>query len=357
MPKESSLVCLVGVGARTAVGHTASSSAAAVRAGIAGFADHLYMLDKAGDPMVVAMASYLADDVTSMERMLALALPAALEALSPLSRLAGRIKPIPVLIGLPAVRPGLPVDLGERMVNRFKDEIKERCVVSQVETISAGHSAGLMALEVGWRRIQEGSIEICLAGGVDSYLEPETLEWVEECDQLHSAGGNAWGFIPGEAAGFCLLVSQTTAERYELRILGKVLAIATAWESNLIKTETVCIGQGLTEAIKQILLALPSPRAKIDQIICDMNGEAYRADEYGFTVARVSERLLDATDFLAPADCWGDVGAASGPLFISLAVAAGLKGYSKGPYTLVWTSSEGGERSAALIHVESHMRA
>jgi 3-oxoacyl-[acyl-carrier-protein] synthase-1 len=82
-----------------------------------------------------------------------------------------------------------------------------------------------------------------------------------------------------------------------------------------------------------------------------MNGEPYRADEYGFTVARTSERFVDAADFLAPADCWGDVGAASGPLYLGLAAAAGRRRYSQGPYWLAWTSSESGERCAALLHV------
>ena len=80
-----------------------------------------------------------------------------------------------------------------------------------------------------------------------------------------------------------------------------------------------------------------------------MNGEAYRADEFGFMLARTSERFVDSSDFTAPADSWGDVGAASGPLFVLLAAAAAMKGYARGPLTLLWTSSEGGERAAALF--------
>ncbi len=49
----SNSVSIIGVGARTAVGLTAASTAAAVRAGIAGMAHHAFMVDKAGAPMVV----------------------------------------------------------------------------------------------------------------------------------------------------------------------------------------------------------------------------------------------------------------------------------------------------------------
>ena len=57
----------------------------------------------------------------------------------------------------------------------------------------------------------------------------------------------------------------------------------------------------------------------------------------------------DAAAFEAPADCWGDVGAASGPLYISLVVEAEARGYSRGPLSLVWASSVAGQRAAATL--------
>ncbi len=306
------------------------------------------MIDKAGEPMIVARASYLSDDITGAQRFLDLSLPALHEALIPLSRFAGRLTPIPLIIGLSAQRPGLPMNLATEIASRFKNMVNDTCRISSVETISCGHSAGLMAIEAGWRAIRDGSVEFCLAGGIDSYLEPETLEWLDKEEQLHSVV-NKWGFAPGEAAGFCLLTSQRAAARQQLPMLGQVLAVATAREVNLIKTDSVCIGEGLTKALKQVLQMLNHSHEKVDHVICDMNGERYRADEYGFTVARLSEYFVDAADFLAPADCWGDIGAASGQLFINLAIAAKLRKYAKGKVTLVWTSSESGERSAAVL--------
>ena len=57
----------------------------------------------------------------------------------------------------------------------------------------------------------------------------------------------------------------------------------------------------------------------------------------------------NAAAFEAPADCWGDVGAASGPLYVSLVAAAEERGYAKGPLSLIWASSEGGRRAAAIL--------
>ena len=347
---NGSAVCVVGVGAATAVGRTAPATATAVRAGIARFFEHPYMIDKAGDPMVVARARYLNDETEGGERFGELALPPAREAMSVLNGSAGSAGPIPVVIGLPAQRPGLPAGTESLVAERIGHSLRDMARLSDVETIATGHSAGLMALEAARRRISEGSATFCLIGGVDSYMEPETLEWLDNRDKLQAAA-NDWGFIPGEAAGFCLLCSQDAAERYGLAVLVRVVAAATAHEKNLIDTETVCIGEGLSEAVGKVLEALPSPEVRIDDTICGMSGDPYHGDEFAFTIARMSERFVDAGEFQTPAECWGDVGAASGPLFVTLAAAAGRKNYAKGPRTLLWTSSDGGERTAAILEV------
>lgn len=342
-------VCVVGLGAATAVGLTAPATAAAVRAGVVAFSDHPSLVDRKGVPFVVANAQM--EELEVKERFARLALQAAAEALAPLMALSGEFRAIPAFIGLPSARPGLPPDLAESLSARLAKVGKSKCRMSDVRCLPNGHSAGLLAIEDGFVRIQGGASEFCLVGGVDSYLDPETLKWIEACEQLH-APDNAWGFIPGEAAGFCLLATADAAKRHGLATQGTIAAIATAHEGNLIKTESVCIGRGLTEAVRKVLANLRPENVLIDDTICDQNGETYRADEYGFTLARTNKRFVDASSFLTPADCWGDVGAASGPLFVGLAAAAAKKQYAKGPRTLVWTSSEGGERSAAIFYAE-----
>lgn len=354
MPSKDETIHVIGLGARTAVGLSAPMSAASVRAGISRIGEHPYMIDRFGEAMVVARASYLSNELSGVERFIELAAPAVLEALTLLQSTTVRVEPMPLILGLPAQRPGLPANLAEGIVNHFKNTTHGALRFSEAQTFSCGHSAGLIAIQAGSQKIREGRAEFCLAGGIESYLEPETLEWLDEEEQLHSEKIK-WGFIPGEAAGFCLLASARVLEKYRLHTLGRILAATTARETNLIKTDSVCTGEGLTKAFRAVLRSLPS-NEKVAHVICDLNGERYRADEYGFTVARTSEHFVDATDFLAPADCWGDVGAASGPLFINLAIAAGLRAYAKGPLSLIWTSSESGERGAALLHVSRQNR-
>jgi 3-oxoacyl-[acyl-carrier-protein] synthase-1 len=356
--EQASAVCAVGIGAVTSVGLSAPTTATAVRAGVTGFGEHPFMLDRAGQRLIVARCPHLGGEIRGPDRLCALAVPAAREALAVLGDKLRNLPPVLAIVGLPPSRPGGSEQFGQAVAEALAAALRTDCPIADVEIIATGHCAGLMALEKATRTIRDGKAEFCLVGGVDSYLEPQTLEWLEECDQIHGAGihNNAWGFIPGEAAGFCLLASPSALKEHRLQVGCEVLAVATTRENNLIKTDSVCLGQGLTEAFRQVFSALPSPLLKIDQIICDMNGEPYRADEFGFTIARTSERFVAAGQFLAPADCWGDVGAASGPLFLMLASAAAGKGHGKGPLTLGWTSSESGERSAVLIKADNQKR-
>ena len=108
-------VCVVGLGAATPIGLTAPATAAAVRAGIAGFADHPYMIDRNGEPFVVAYAPYLADDLALEDRLSELALSAAREAAGLLSGLSPRPASIPAFLGIPAPRPGVPGALASRV--------------------------------------------------------------------------------------------------------------------------------------------------------------------------------------------------------------------------------------------------
>lgn len=341
-------VCVVGCGAQTSIGRSAPESAASVRAGISRIGEHAYMVDRAGELMVVARAGYVSEEVRGVERFVELGVPAAREALAVLGESVAGLS-VPMIVGLPAERPGLPAGFASEMANRLVTGIEGPCRVSSVEMYCCGHSAGLMAIEEGSRRIRSGEAELCLVGGIDSYLEPETLEWLDFEDQLHSTR-NKWGFIPGEAAGFCLLASRRAARERGLRVSGHVVAAATTLEANLIKTDSVCLGEALTAAFRRVLEGLAPAGRKIDQIVCDLNGERYRTDEYGYTVTRTSQFFVDASDFLTPADCWGDVGAASGPLFVILAVGSAANGSARGQHTLVWTSSESGERSAVVLH-------
>lgn len=347
---EGEPVYIVSLGASTPVGRCAWSSAAAVRAGISGFEQHPYMIDTAGEPMRVARAPWLDIGLTGIERLEALLLPAVDQALEPIQELRQHQLNVAIALGLPALRPGLPSDLHKELISRsFR---KSKGTFRTAASFPVGHAAGLIALDAAFKKLVKRELDACVVAGVDSYLEPETLEWLEECEQLHGAGplNNAWGFIPGEASGALLLMHGPIMQRFRLEPLARVLGVGTGLEPKRIKTHTVCIGEGLTQTFRAALANLP-PDIRVTDIYCDMNGEPYRADEYGFTCLRTKEAFQSPSDFVSPADCWGDVCAAGAPLHLGLAAIAGAKRYANGAYAFVWGSSEAGERGAVLMAV------
>lgn len=340
---------ILGLGASTPIGRNVWASAAAARAGVCGFSEHPYMVDTAGEPMRIARAPWLDVGLDGAARLSALLLPAIEEALTPLTELGENVSPhIGLALALPPPRPGQPDGLADGVLEAIRERMGDR--FTRIARFEVGHAAGHMAIAAAEAGCARGAFDACVVAGADSYLAPETLEWVEACDQLHGGGplNNAWGFIPGEAAGAVLFGTPRLAQLCGIAPLGELVSVGIGIEPRLIKTGEVCVGEGLTQAFRAALQALP-PGEQVHNVFCDLNGEAYRADEFGFAALRTGERFRAASDFIAPADCWGDVGAAGSSLHIALAVIASYKRYDKGPLSMVWASSESGERGAVLL--------
>ena len=343
-------ILIGGLGAATAIGRGAWTSAAAVRAGVAGFAPHPYMVDAVGLPMRTAPLPWVDPERGLAERIGDALLAALREVLAPLLQPEQcPVHPsIVLLVNLPSARLGVPADLAQRIDARLNDEFTG--LFEQISVAALGHAGGLVGLQSSRRFLAVRPNAVCVVAGTDSYIEPDLLEWLEQTDQLHGAGerNNAWGFVPGEGAGAVLLAGAETLLRLGVSPLGRVRGIGVGRETELIGTGAVCTGLGLCEAVRAALGPLGDGE-RLSDVYCDMNGEPYRADEYAFLVSRTRECFVSASEFCAPADCWGDVGAASAPLLIALACIAGAKCYAKGNAALVWASSVTGERGAALI--------
>jgi 3-oxoacyl-[acyl-carrier-protein] synthase I len=325
-------------GAITSIGLTAPSTIAAQRAGIAGNTEHAYMIDRTGEPMIVARVPWGGADEDPVARMGELAAAAAQEALTDLD---GR--PIDMLLALPDPRPGLPTGYPDSVADRLTAALSNMAVISTVNVKPLGNAAGLSLLKQAATHVARVPEALVLVGGVDTWLTPETLEWLDSIESLHSAA-MPWGFCPAEAAAFCVI----GAERAESRLA--IVGAGEAVEENRIRTETVCIGRGLSTAWRSALAPLERTPHRVDAIWADLNSEPYRGEEIGFSVLRTREHLADEVEILTAVDCWGDVGAASGPLMLIAAEAGAKKGYAKGPLSLLSASSDSGMRAALLVY-------
>jgi len=209
-----------------------------------------------------------------------------------------------------------------------------------------GHAAALEALRHAKFRLDQGQAALVVVGGVDSYFDPETLAWLRSNQQWMNEDVRS-GLIPGEAAAFVALMRPGDARTSGLSGLASIRAIAAARESKLIKTDDVSLGEGLTSAIAEALA--PLGRQLVDDIYCDINGERYRSEEWGFVAMRLASSFRDASAYRTAVGRWGDAGAATGALNLVLAVQAFQRLYARGDHALVWGSSERGLRAAALL--------
>jgi 3-oxoacyl-[acyl-carrier-protein] synthase-1 len=305
------------------------------------------MIDRAGDPMKVARARSMEPALAGVDRLEALIAAALNEASTPIliSHAGG---PIPLVLGLPEVRPGFAREDVAELTARLRRHGSFTVPPQPVTAMAYGHASGLMAIEEAAKLVQSGRVEFALAGGVDSYLTADTLEWLDQNGQLNSAT-NRSAFPPGEAAGVVLLTTTAAARRRKLPVLAWLIASGTALEKNRIKTPTICVGEGLTDALRSVIAALKLPEERIDFAYGDLNGERYRNEEYLYALIRTQAALRKNQNIATPADCLGDTGAASGPVFAGLAMESARRGYALGPRTLVWAGSEGGQRAAAIF--------
>jgi 3-oxoacyl-[acyl-carrier-protein] synthase I len=343
-------VSICGVGARTSVGLTAEASAAAVRGSISGLVVHPVFVDHANEPVSFALDPAMDVDLPIEERILRMSESVAEEALSQ----AASTLPVPVdccLVALPEPRRGIAADLELYVASALAESLGLRH--ESVRALSRGHAGGLMALQAATQMVSRGEAQVALVIGVDSYHDAATIESLDVRRRLMSEL-NRGGFPPGEAAGACLLVRGDAAERQGLRVLAQMRAAATAHDPHPLDSTEPCLGEGLTAALTSVIGCLDLPQELITASYCDLNGERYRNEEFVYTLLRIQEAFVNAHDYVSPADCWGDVGAASGPLFAVLAVASSLRGYAKGSRPVLWAGSDSGDRSALVLALEDN---
>ncbi|MCH9682460.1 MAG: hypothetical protein K0V04_13570 [Deltaproteobacteria bacterium] len=335
-------------GASTPVGRSWVSTCAAVRAGLSRLTEHPFMFDAKGRPVIGAWATYLAPTLTHEQRLRALAEPALRELLRGVE--IDDHTAVGLVLSVPPPRPGLPDDLTTTLI----DVVAQGCLhavpeFTDIRTVAIGNAGGLSALAVAEEIMRDGEVELCLVGGIDSWFDPVALEWLDQQGRLHGPQG-PWGVLPGEAAAFALLGTTGLAQQLRAPVLASVAGLGLGQEAITIGRQEVCLGRGLTDAWRAALGPLSSDE-QVTDIYLDRNAEPYRADEHGFSLVRCRDDFVDPSRFWTPVNAWGDAGAATGLLLAQLAVAAGLRGYARGPLAFVSTSSDTGQRAAAVLQL------
>ena len=342
----TAVVEVVAVGARTPVGYTAESCAAAVRAGISRYAEYPF-LDARGEPVVTASDGLLDRKLEGRERVVPLLESVLDEVAEKLGAGLLQGSRLRLLLALPEPRPGLSQDDAAWITNVMQARLSRMNPQARVETVGGGHAGAILAVEQAVRECAEGRDALFLVAGADSYHHAATFMWLERSRRFAQPGIRG-GFTPGEGAGCLALMSAGLRRRLRLHRLAIVRGVGTARERQLRDSDTGSFGVGMTQAVEAAVEGLDLPREGIDDLYTDINGERYRSEEWGFVALRTPS-VWKSPQYKAPSDCWGDVGAASGVLGGVLAVRAFARGYARGPRAMVLAGSDGGLRGAMLL--------
>ena len=354
MTDQNAPIVITALGAITPVGATAEQSCAAIAAGIARFNEHAYYQCTPEDPEWDAPLPLFVSDVPVLdpfldgpERLLQLALPALSEVMAK-SKLKRRdLEQCGLMLSLPQA------DAATAPLNLSTEFVPALCKLTGLTTFKlwktsqAGHTGVFTLVQSALQKLKAGDVDLCIVGGVESYLLEARLDALDTAWRLRSER-TVDGFIPGEAAVMFLLETAAHAQARGAPILATLHALGDATEAETIQSQKNSTGDGLTQAIET---ALQTPQAPpgMDTVYGSLNGESYYAFEWGVTLTRLHAALSGMQPLVHPADAVGDTGAATGGLLLACATEAFKKHPEAHAASLLWTSADNGHRMALTL--------
>jgi len=217
----------------------------------------------------------------------------------------------------------------------------------RVHRLHTGRAAGIQGVDIALRYLYEAGEDYVLLGGSDSHLHYPRIHDLSAGQRL-LAPGVMDGFAPGEGAGFLLLTRHPQwALSHNQHIIGICQPGISEEPGNLHdNSDQPYRGDGLDQAFKG---ALADHHGKnIHTVYSSMNGEHYWAKECAVAMLRNETHLQERITVAHPADCYGDLGAATGSVLIGLA-AHNLLSHSGPNSHLVYGSADGALRAAVRV--------
>jgi 3-oxoacyl-[acyl-carrier-protein] synthase-1 len=348
---------IAGMGMITPVGFDTASTAAAVRAGVSGYRISNSYYGQNDEPITMASVPDIIFDEINAEisggnrhndrhdRVIKMAILAIREACAQ----CAVQQPIPLLLALPegqADTEGL-----SPYVRNLENNCKPWVSVTHYRGMHSGRAAGVEAIDFAFQYLINSANDYILIGGSDSYRDYSRLDPLSKKDRLLTKS-NMDGFAPGEGAAFLLLTPSAGLAMVRNGHIVAVNAPGIATETGHMESDEPYRGDGLDQAFRKALVN--HTEANIHSIYSSMNGENHWAKEYGVAYIRNKSAFAEAVKTAHPADCYGDLGAATSPALIAVA-AEHLFSQPKARAHLVYSSSDTAKRGAVVVEKISAM--
>jgi 3-oxoacyl-[acyl-carrier-protein] synthase-1 len=346
---------VTAVSAATSIGLSMPAIFAALRSSVSGFRNSGEFADDKARPVLVSELPAIAGVSSGLNRprrLRAFCRFCLQQILATLPDAATRSLRVFLLLGLAApTRPG-PRYRGEADELRLtlEDMLRRQFADVTIRFFESGDPAALEALEAANQLLQAYPNALCVVGGMDSLLDVATLAYLEQDTRLKSASyGRSHGLVAGEAVGMLLVESTEAARSRGRRALARVLSVGIAHEAVPLRSPEPSTMNGLTEACHLALSRARIGPETVGLVLGDLNGEFFRHKEWTFAELRCLGPAAGRRDLWHPADCLGDVGAASGALLVNLAVSLFAQRSQAVTPALCFCSDDGSMRAAAVL--------
>ena len=333
-------LAITAVNSITAVGHDGRMTAASVRAGISRLTEYDDYPDGDGNPITVARIrdiEYGRDTAVRMARTATLCLENLLSEYFQ----DGVKHPthIHLLLGVASQeRPGPRFE--ESCTYPLLEVIKKWTEKPDLQTIPQGNASSQFGIEQAAKIIENNPTALCIVGGIDSLLRASTLNWFEHTGRLKSVSyGRHQGLIAGEAVGFTIIEDPARADQANRPILARITGLGLAEESSPRASNSPSRNSGLTNACHA---ALKDHQGKeIRAVFGDLNGENSRAVEWGMVDMRCFKDRHEQRQLWTPANCYGDIGAASGAVMTNIVTQGFARGWLQSPILMFCSDDHG----------------
>jgi 3-oxoacyl-[acyl-carrier-protein] synthase-1 len=336
---SNSPIAIVRTGLVTSVGLSAPASCAAFRAKLTNPSETRF-IDSGGE-WIMAHQVPLAQPWRGLTKLAKMAAMAIDEALDGVPKRDWRELPLLLCVAEPE-RPGRIGGLDDRLFELIRSELDAGFAATSA-IVAQGRVGVAVALAQARALLARADVTQVLVAATDSLLTWPTLGHYERNDRLLTAR-NSNGFMPGEAAG-ALLLRRSSGQAGELVCSG----IGFGREQAHIDSEQPLRADGLTQAVTAALADANCPMHEMDFRITDNSGEQYYFKEASLALSRTLRVRRETFDIWHPAECTGEVGAASGMTIVATARAACAKHYSIGPNILAHMANDAGQRAALSL--------
>ena len=343
-------LAITAVNAITAVGHDAAMTAAAVRAGISRFSEYDDFSDGEGNPIIVAHIRGIEEGRDTCARMAASA-TLCLDTLLTGYLRNGTQRPS-------QIRLFLGTSMEERPGPRYEESclwslpwvMEKWAAKTSVETCSRGNASVPNSIAEAGMMIESDPRAVCIVGGIDSLLRDSTLNWFEQDARLKSVSyGRHQGLIAGEAVCFMIIEDPERVRQANRPILARITGLGLAEDPEPRADSKSGRGSGLAEACRVALAGTSGKDVRV--VFGDLNGENSRAVEWSMSETNCFGKRGTGRSLRKPANCYGDIGAASGAVMASVAAQGFVRGWLQGP-VLVFCSDDHGACGALVLEKE-----